>query len=156
MQQSDIAILEEGTTVSLDFSRLARLGTQGQAVVPVAIQNAQSLELLYIGYVNEEALLETLRTKRVVLWSTSRNKLWLKGATSGDYLDLVEVRINCEQNSLLFLVRPVQKGACHTRDRQGNTRGSCYYRRVGNKNGSLRLEHLTEADGESDPRSGVT
>jgi phosphoribosyl-AMP cyclohydrolase len=141
MQHSDITILEEGTNSSLDFTRLARLGKRGQLVVPVALQNADSLELLYIGYVDEQALLETLRTRRVVLWSTSRNELWRKGATSGDFLDLVEVRVNCEQNSLHFLVRPVQHGACHTRDAQGRTRSSCYYRRIVLKGNELHLEH---------------
>jgi len=141
MPQNDITILEEGTTSALDFARLGRLGEQGQLVMPVALQNADSLELLYIGYVNQEALLETLRTGRVVLWSTSRNAVWRKGATSGDFLDLIEVRVNCEQNSLLFLVRPVQHGACHTRDANGKTRSSCYYRRVVLKDGSLQLEH---------------
>jgi phosphoribosyl-AMP cyclohydrolase len=111
-----------------------------QAVDPTAIQNADTLELLYIGYVNEEALIETLRSRRVVLWSTSRNMLWRKGATSGDFLDLVEVRVNCEQNSLLYLVRPVQHGACHTRDKHGKTRPSCYYRRVVLNGDVLKLE----------------
>jgi phosphoribosyl-AMP cyclohydrolase len=141
MRQSDIDNLEEGTDSALDFARFARLGMQGQAVVPAAIQNADTLDLLYIGYVNEEALLETLRSKRVVLWSTSRNMLWHKGATSGDFLDLVEVRVNCEQNSLLYLVRPVQHGACHTRDEHGKTRASCYYRRVVLDGDVLKLEH---------------
>jgi len=142
MQQSNVELLEEGTTAMLDFNRLGRLGKQGQAVVPVAIQNADSLEMLYIGYVNEHALIETLGSKRVVLWSTSRNALWKKGATSGDFLDLVEVRVNCEQNSLLYLVRPVQNGACHTRDKQGETRSSCYYRRVVLRDDALHLEPI--------------
>ena len=54
----------------------------------------------------------------------------MKGATSGDTLDLDDVRINCEQNSLLFLVTPRRKGACHTKDANGVSRVSCYYRRV--------------------------
>merc|ERR1719330_425027 len=56
--------------------------------------------------------------------------LWIKGETSGDFLDLVEVRVNCEQNSLLYLVRPRRTGACHTRDASGLTRVSCYYRKL--------------------------
>ena len=71
-----------------------------------------------------------LATRRVVLWSTSRNKIWRKGETSGDYLDLVDVRVNCEQNSLLVLCRPVQRGCCHTKDAAGKTRVTCYYRQV--------------------------
>ena len=61
-------------------------------------------------------------------WSTSRNELWVKGATSGDTLESVEVRVNCEQNSLLYLVRPLGKGACHTKGADGRARSTCYYR----------------------------
>ena len=63
-----------------------------------------------------------------MLWSTSRRKLWIKGETSGDVLDLVEIRVNCEQNSLLYLVKPRRTGACHTRGPDGRTRRSCFYR----------------------------
>jgi phosphoribosyl-AMP cyclohydrolase len=136
-------VLEEGDKLTLDFSRLAKLGEKGQQVVPAVLQNADSREVLYIGYANEQALQETLRTQRAVLWSTSRNELWRKGETSGDVLDLVEVRVNCEQNSMLYLVRPRRRGACHTKDEQGNTRTSCYYRRIVN-NGSPRLVHVEE------------
>ena len=65
-----------------------------------------------------------------MLWSTSRNELWHKGATSGDTLDLVEVRVNCEQNSLLYRVRPTTGGACHTTGPDGRARPGCYYRRL--------------------------
>jgi phosphoribosyl-AMP cyclohydrolase len=65
-----------------------------------------------------------------VLWSTSRNELWRKGATSGDVLELSEVRVNCEQNSLLYLVRPVNSGVCHTAGAGGVNRPSCYYRAI--------------------------
>lgn len=65
-----------------------------------------------------------------MLWSTSRNELWRKGETSGDVLDLVEVRVNCEQNALLYIVQPRKGGVCHTRDASGKTRESCYYRRL--------------------------
>jgi phosphoribosyl-AMP cyclohydrolase len=63
-------------------------------------------------------------------WSTSRNELWIKGKTSGDFLKLLEVRINCEQNSLLYLVEPAGKGACHTKNTAGIARSGCYYRRL--------------------------
>ena len=139
--------LEEGTDVALDFARLPRLGEKGLLVMPVAIQNADTREFLYIAYVNDQSLRETLRTKRVVLWSTSRNQLWRKGETSGDYLNLVEVRVNCEQNSLLFLVRPEKKGACHTRDEHRNTRSSCYYRAVELGGDQLKLKHVAPTVG---------
>jgi phosphoribosyl-AMP cyclohydrolase len=121
--------LEEGTTLTLDFEKLSRLRTSGGGVVPVALQHADTRELLYVAYANAEALRETLATRRAVLWSTSRGELWRKGDGSGDVLDLVEVRVNCEQNSLLYLVRP-RAGVCHTRDAAGRTRATCYYRRL--------------------------
>ncbi len=122
--------LEEGTEVRLDFAKLRKIGEREQHVVPVVLQHADTKDVLYLGYANDLALAETLKTRRAVLWSTSRNELWRKGETSGDVLELVDVRINCEQNSLLYLVRPVRKGCCHTKDAGGNTRETCYYRRL--------------------------
>lgn len=122
--------LEEGTAVALDFGKLTKIGQRDQHVVPVVLQHADTKDVLYLGYANALALEETLKTRRAVLWSTSRNELWRKGETSGDVLDLVDVRINCEQNSLLYVVRPVKSGCCHTKDAQGHTRETCYYRRL--------------------------
>jgi phosphoribosyl-AMP cyclohydrolase len=122
--------LEEGTAVTLDFDKLTKIGQREQHVVPVVLQHADTREVLYIGYANALALEETLKTRRAVLWSTSRNELWRKGETSGDVLQLVDVRVNCEQNSLLYLVRPVKSGCCHTKDAGGRTRETCYYRRL--------------------------
>jgi phosphoribosyl-AMP cyclohydrolase len=120
--------LEEGTSLTLDFGKLASID---QHVVPVVLQHADTGDVLYVAYANEEALRETLETRRAVLWSTSRNELWRKGETSGDVLDLVEVRVNCAQNSLLYRVRPRTGGVCHTRDASGRTRPTCYYRKLG-------------------------
>ena len=122
--------LEEGLELRLDFGKLVKVGQSGQDVVPVVLQHAESGEVLFVGYANELALRATLETRSAVLWSTSRNELWHKGATSGDVLELEEVRVNCEQNSLLYRVRPVRAGACHTTDAEGNTRATCYYRRL--------------------------
>jgi phosphoribosyl-AMP cyclohydrolase len=69
-------------------------------------------------------------------WSTSRNELWIKGKTSGDFLEIVEIRVNCEQNSILYLVTPKGKGACHTKDSTGQARTGCYYRKMSGE-GSL-------------------
>ena len=130
-------VLEEGTKLTLDFSKLQKVAETNQAVVPVVLQHADSKEVLFIGYVNELALRETQKTRRAVLWSTSRNELWRKGETSGDVLDLVEIRVNCEQNSLLYIVRPHKGGVCHTKDASGQTRVGCYYRRVGDNETEL-------------------
>ena len=123
-------VLEEGTELDIDFDKLRKVGASEKPVVPVVLQNADSGDVLFVGYANREALRETLATRHAVLWSSSRGELWRKGATSGDVLDVVDVRINCEQNSLLYRVVPRRGGVCHTRDGDGNARRTCYYRRV--------------------------
>jgi phosphoribosyl-AMP cyclohydrolase len=130
--------LEEGTRAQLDFAKLRKIAETGQAVLPVVLQHADTGEVLFVGYANDKALAETLRVKQAVLWSTSRNELWHKGATSGDWLDLVDVRVNCEQNSLLYRVRP-HAGVCHTKDASGKARKRCYYRALKDAG---TLEHL--------------
>jgi phosphoribosyl-AMP cyclohydrolase len=122
--------LEEGTRLELDFGKLASVAATGAQVLPVVLQDADDHEVLFIGYVNDQALRASLDEGIAVLWSTSRNELWRKGATSGDVLKLVEVRVNCEQNSLLYRVRRTTGGACHTRLPSGEARPSCYYRTV--------------------------
>ena len=129
--------LEEGSELTLDFDKLAKAAQTGVPVLPVAVQDAETLEVLILAYANEQAVRYTLEHGVAAFWSTSRNELWVKGATSGDTLQLVEVRVNCEQNSLVYLVKPLGKGACHTKDANGSTRASCYYRRI--RNGQLEL-----------------
>lgn len=124
--------LEEGAVVALDFNKLAKVAACGQALVPVAVQDADSLEILIVAYANREALDYTIEHGVAAFWSTSRNELWVKGATSGDVLDLVEIRVNCEQNSLLYRVRPRGEGACHTKQ-DGRARPGCYYRSLVDK-----------------------
>ena len=122
--------LEEGNALTLDFGKLQAIGRGEAAVIPVAVQDFDTKEVLIVAYVNQEALAYTLTHGVAAFWSTSRNELWVKGATSGDKLELVDVRVNCEQNSLLYLVRPLGAGACHTKGADGKARASCYYRRV--------------------------
>jgi phosphoribosyl-AMP cyclohydrolase len=122
--------LEEGSDLLLDFAKLAQVAKIGVPVLPVAVQDAETKEVLIVAYANDLALRYTLEHGVAAFWSTSRNELWVKGATSGDVLQIVEVRVNCEQNSLLYLVKPLGKGACHTVDAAGRTRTSCYYRRI--------------------------
>ncbi|MEM8874915.1 MAG: phosphoribosyl-AMP cyclohydrolase [Planctomycetota bacterium] len=131
--------LEESTIAAIDFGKLTKIAAAGCQVVPVVLQNAESGDVLFVGYANEAALHETLSTKQAVLWSTSRNVLWRKGATSGDVLHLVDVRVNCEQNSLLYRVKPATPGVCHTKGADGNTRSTCYYRKVGAESEGVSL-----------------
>ena len=120
--------IEDAVTATLDFRKLTALAKSGQEVLPVVVQDVETREVLFVAYANEQAVAESQRTRRAVFWSTSRNELWRKGDGSGDVLDLVDLRVNCEQNSLLYGVRRRGPGACHTRDATGRRRVSCYYR----------------------------
>ena len=127
--------LEEGTSLQLDFTKLQKVAKTGlPAVLPVVVQDADTRDVLVVAYSNREALEHSLKTGLATFWSTSRNELWIKGATSGDTLQIVDIRVNCEQNSLLYLVR-MTGGVCHTKDAQGRTRKTCYYRSL--KDGGL-------------------
>jgi phosphoribosyl-AMP cyclohydrolase len=129
--------LEEGTELQLDFTKLQKVGESRQPVLPVVVQDADSKEVLVVAYANRQALEHSLKTGVATFWSTSRNELWIKGATSGDTLKLIDVRVNCEQNSLLYLVRMIGGGVCHTKDAEGHTRKTCYYRSL--KDGKLEF-----------------
>ena len=131
--------VEEGRELKLDFAKLAKVAGRCKVVIPVAVQNADTSDVILVAYTNELAFRKAVETKSLVLWSTSRNELWEKGKTSGETFDLVEVFVNCEQNSLLYKVRPRRAGICHTKNRAGEPR-NCYYRRVNLD--TLALENL--------------
>ncbi|MDC0368491.1 hypothetical protein OAN13_02240 [Opitutales bacterium] len=122
--------LENGTSLSLDFKKLAKVVACGEDLIPAVAQDAESGEVLIVGYANQLALNTALKEGMATFWSSSRNELWIKGKTSGDYLEIVEVRVNCEQNSILYRVRPKGQGACHVKDEQGIARRGCYYRKI--------------------------
>ncbi len=107
-----------------------RLRYDKDGLVPVVTQDSKTKEVLILSFANKEAVMNTLETGIATYFSRSRKELWVKGATSGDYLKIDSVRINCEQNSLLYSVTPQGKGACHTKDEDGVTRSSCYYREI--------------------------
>ena len=142
---SDNKRLENGTEVLIDFLKLKKIYQKiimdsQSNVIPTVVQDADSKEVLILAYVNEEALSYTLQNKVAAFWSTSRNELWVKGLTSGSVLELIEVRVNCEQNSLLYLVRPVNNcGACHVLDENGKFRKSCFYRMFAEDQSGLSL-----------------
>jgi phosphoribosyl-AMP cyclohydrolase len=110
--------------VSVILDLPAELQYDEAGLIPVALQDATSLEVLILAHMNRPALQRTLSTGLVHLWSRNRHALWLKGETSGRLMHLAELRPNCELNSLLILVHQDQPGACHT----GHE--SCYYRRL--------------------------
>jgi phosphoribosyl-AMP cyclohydrolase len=124
-----ICEIEEGTTLQLDFQKIEKVLNNCSGIIPAAVQNIDTKEVILIAYVNEEALKKAVETRIATFWSTSRNELWIKGQTSGEISDLLEVYVNCEQNSLLYLVRPQRGGICHTKNRKGEPR-NCFYRRV--------------------------
>ncbi|MDA0321875.1 MAG: phosphoribosyl-AMP cyclohydrolase [Verrucomicrobia bacterium] len=131
--------LEEGIELTLDFTKLAKIAENAPDVIPVAVQNVDTQEVILVAYANELALKTSLETQTAVFWSTSRNELWIKGKTSGETFDLVEVLTNCDQNSLVYRVRPKRGGICHTKNQQGEPR-NCYYRRLNAE--TMQLDNL--------------
>lgn len=121
---------EEGASFQMDWSKLSKVASGNPDVVPVAVQDKDTGELLVLAYANQQALDHSFKTGNATFWSTSRKELWEKGATSGETFELLEVRVNCEQNSLLYLVRPRRGGMCHTKNGRGEPRSGCYYRRL--------------------------
>ena len=111
---------------------LLDFGPQGNNLIPVVTQHFKTREVLILSFVNEEAFNETLKSGYAVYYSRRRKELWKKGATSGDYLKIMEIRVNCEQNSLLFMVIPEGRGVCHARKSDGTPYATCYYRKLDN------------------------
>jgi phosphoribosyl-ATP pyrophosphohydrolase/phosphoribosyl-AMP cyclohydrolase len=90
----------------LDFKK-------GNGLIPVVVQEAKSKKMLMLAYINEEALEKTLSTGYAHYWSRSRNKLWMKGETSGHTQKIKDIIVDCDYDTILFLVQ--QKGnVCHT------------------------------------------
>lgn len=93
--------------IKVDFNK------NSDRLVPAIIQDSITKNVLMLGYMNEEALQKTLETKKVTFWSRSRNTLWTKGETSGNFLDLVSILSDCDNDTLLVKVRP-HGPTCHT------------------------------------------
>lgn len=134
--------IEESCEFMLDFTKLKKIASCPEDVIPAVAQDADSGEVLIIGYVNRLALETALKEKMATFWSTSRNELWIKGKTSGDFLEIVNILVNCEQNSIVYQVRLKGKGSCHTKNSDGTPRKGCYYRKLVQKDGKLALEFL--------------
>lgn len=128
--------LEEGTQLHLDWEKLEKVAAQSKGVIPVAVQDIATKEVILIAYTNQEAFEKSIKTGIATFWSTSRNELWIKGETSGNTFELKEVYVNCEQNSLVYLVKPKGEGICHTKNSKGKSR-NCYYRKLNLKTGKL-------------------
>jgi len=90
----------------IDFSK-------GNGLVPVVIQDNNTLQVLMVGYMNKEALTKTKKENKVTFFSRSKNRLWTKGETSGNYLFVEEILSDCDKDSLLIKVNPTGP-VCHT------------------------------------------
>lgn len=120
----DKKMLEEGTELLIDFEKRGGL-------IPAIVQDVADGKILMLAYVNPEALKTTLKKGMATFWSTSRNELWTKGETSGDFLKIVEILTDCDQDTLIYRVEPQGGGACHTKDPEtGKTRSTCFYRKL--------------------------
>ena len=98
----------------------ASLAYDAAGLLPAVAQDERSGEVLMLAWMNEDAVRATLQTGRATYWSRSRSRLWAKGETSGHVQELVEMRVDCDRDCLLLIVR--QTGpACHT------NRRTCFY-----------------------------
>ncbi|MBW3622587.1 MAG: phosphoribosyl-AMP cyclohydrolase [Armatimonadetes bacterium] len=99
-----------------------------QGLIFIAVQDADTLEILTLAYMNREALEKTLETGKIHVYRRSKDRVMMKGETSGMTQDVTEVRVNCDNNSIVFKVRPHGPG-CH----EGYH--SCYFRRLDSNTG---------------------
>lgn len=113
-----------------------------KGLVPAVLQDAVTKKVLMVAYMNEESLKMTLETGKATFWSRSRNELWVKGATSGNYMNVVAVDVDCDEDCLLVSVK-ADGPACHT------GKESCFYRRI--SDGKL-TEKVQEAGADILPR----
>jgi phosphoribosyl-AMP cyclohydrolase len=90
------------------------LNYNAQGLIPAVIQDDETNAVLMLGYMNADTLRKTKEIGQVVFWSRSRQEVWHKGATSGDYLEVRSIRADCEQNSLLIRVKMLGGAVCHT------------------------------------------
>lgn len=102
-------------TKNIDFAK-------GDGLVPAVIQDANNYQVLMLGYMNREALQKTLEIKQVTFYSRSKERLWTKGETSGNYLQLIDIQSDCDNDTLLVLANP--KGpTCHTGEK------TCFFKK---------------------------
>jgi phosphoribosyl-AMP cyclohydrolase len=102
---------------------LSEIKFDASGLIPAIVQDAETKDVLMLAYMNKESLQLTLQKGETVFWSRSRKELWHKGGTSGNIQRVVEIRADCDQDTLLILVHPAGP-ACHT----GNQ--TCFYRKV--------------------------
>ena len=124
--------------MTIDFSK-------SEGLIPVIIQDEQTLEVLMLGYMNEEAYQKTLDENRVTFFSRSKNRLWTKGEESGNFLEVKNISLDCDQDTLLIMAKPAGP-TCHTGSR------SCFSTDY-NQNFVFELEQII-ADRYENPVEG--
>lgn len=107
---------------------LNTLKFDASGLVPAVVQNIETNEVLMVAYMSADTIKETLKTGRATFWSRSRQETWIKGETSGNYMHVKEIRVDCDCDCLVLLVNPAGP-ACHTGNR------SCFFRKI--ENGQL-------------------
>ncbi|MDB2317541.1 hypothetical protein N9V23_02170 [Flavobacteriales bacterium] len=113
--------LEESSKVNLQFAKR-------NGVLPVAVQESLTGQILMLASVNKEAFDYSIQNKVAAFYSTSRKALWIKGESSGNYLQLDDVLIDCDQDALVYKVTLKKGGVCHTFNQKGENRKGCFYR----------------------------
>ena len=107
----------------MDYSKL-------DGLIPAVIQDAESAEVLMVGFMNEAALAETRRTGYATFFSRTRGKLWTKGETSGNKLEVVDILVDCDDDTVLVKVKRLGDGnVCHTGER------TCFFRTLNEHEG---------------------
>ena len=100
---------------------------KGDGLVPAIVQDAETKEVLMMAYMNRESWEATLQTGKATYWSRSRQKLWLKGESSGHFQIIKAVFIDCDDDTILLQVEQLGGAACHTGHK------SCFYRKLSGK-----------------------
>ena len=129
--------LEEGLELIIQYEKRG-------GFVPAVAQDFKTGEILMLAYVNQQAFEETLKSGYATFWSTSRNELWTKGKKGGDLMEVIEILVDCDQDALVYKVEKLCGGACHTKDRNGEARSSCFYRKLGESGTKLKFIETDE------------
>ncbi len=95
----------------------AALTYDPQGLVVAIVQDVATRDVVMVGYMSEESLRRTLEAGQAIFWSRSRQEIWHKGATSGDYIEVVSITADCDSDALLIQGRLLGKGVCHTGSR---------------------------------------
>lgn len=128
-----ITYLEEGKALQLQFEKRG-------GYLPVVVQEYSTGQILMLASINKEAFQMTIDTGLATFWSTSREALWVKGESSGDYLTIKKILIDCDQDAVVYQVELKGDGVCHTYGKNKKHRKACFYREF--DEGSKQLQFI--------------